>query len=57
MGDLRRVPDWELREPQGDQTSAQKSAEGIVDHAVGKAREALQAERRSKQIGGAGNGG
>jgi hypothetical protein len=37
----------ELRKPQGDLTAAQESAEGIVDHAVGKASEALQAERRS----------
>ena len=28
---------------------AQESAEGIVDHAVGKASEALQAERRSNR--------
>jgi hypothetical protein len=27
----------ELREPQGDLTGAQESAEGIVGHAVGKA--------------------
>jgi len=29
LGDLRRVPDEELREPQGTLTAAQKSAEGI----------------------------
>lgn len=33
----------------------QKSAEGILDLRVGKAIEALQAERWSKQIGQAGN--
>ncbi len=45
-GGLRRVP-AELRKPQGDLTAAQESAEGIVGHAVGKASEALQAERWS----------
>jgi len=47
QGGLRHVPSSELREPQGDLTAAQESAEGIVGHAVGKATEALQAERRS----------
>jgi hypothetical protein len=37
QGGLRRVPISELREPQGDLTAAQESAEGIVGHAVGKA--------------------
>jgi len=37
QGDLRHVPTLELREPQGDLTAAQESAEGIVGHAVGKA--------------------
>ena len=37
QGDLRHVPTLELREPQGDLTGAQESAEGIVGHAVGKA--------------------
>jgi hypothetical protein len=32
----------ELREPRGDLTAAQKSAEGVVGQAVGKANEALQ---------------
>jgi hypothetical protein len=45
-GGLRRVPGSELREPRGDLTATQKSAEGIVGQAVGKASEALQAERR-----------
>jgi len=46
-GGLRRVPSLELRKPQGDPIAAQESAEGIVGHDVGKAIEALQAERRS----------
>ena len=37
QGGLRHVPTLELREPQGDLTGAQESAEGILDHAVGKA--------------------
>ena len=37
QGGLRHVPTLELREPQGDLTGAQESAEGIVGHAVGKA--------------------
>ena len=45
-----------LRWPKGDLTTEQKSAEGIVGHAVGKASEALNAERRRQQIGQAGNG-
>ncbi len=46
-GDLHRVPTSELRSPGGDLTAAQESAEGIVDHGVGKASETLQAERWS----------
>ena len=46
QGGLRRVPASELRNPQGDLTAAQESAEGIVGQAVGKASEALQAEKR-----------
>jgi len=38
QGGLRHVPTLELREPQGDLTGAQESAEGIVGHAVGKAK-------------------
>ena len=56
-GDLRRVPNSGLREPRGDLTATQKSAEGIVTHAVGKAIEALQCRKAEKQIGRAGNGG
>jgi len=37
QGGLRHVPISELREPQGDLTGAQESAEGIVGRAVGKA--------------------
>ena len=36
-GGLRHVPTLELREPQGDLTGAQESADGIVSHDVGKA--------------------
>ncbi len=46
-GGLRRVPNLELRKPQGDPIAVQESAEGIVGHDVGKASEALAAERRS----------
>jgi hypothetical protein len=49
QGDLRHVPTLELRDPQGDLTAAQESAEGIVGHAVGKVTEALQAERWSNR--------
>ena len=45
-----------LRWPKGDLTTEQKSAEGILGYAVGKASEALNAERRRQQIGQAGNG-
>ena len=38
QGGLRHVPTLELREPQGDLTGAQESAEGIIGHAVGKAK-------------------
>ena len=37
QGGLRHVPPLELREPQGDLTGAQESAEGEVGHAVGEA--------------------
>jgi hypothetical protein len=37
QGGLRHVPTLELREPRGDLTAAQESAEGIIGHAVGKA--------------------
>jgi len=34
-----------LREPRGDLTAGQKSAEGIVGHVVGKASEALRSRK------------
>src|SRR6266404_5126548 len=40
-----------LRMPQGILTAGQKSAEGVLGYVVGKASEALHAERRSQQIG------
>src|SRR5580704_1548447 len=54
LGDLRRVPDTELREPRGTLTAAQKSAEGILGQAVGEASEALQCRKAEQQIGRAG---
>jgi hypothetical protein len=36
-------------------TMAQKSAKGVVDHAVGKVSEALQCRKAEQQIGRAGN--
>src|SRR5450631_1464594 len=41
---------WSERDEQA------KSAEGVLGYVVGKASEALHAERRSQQIGRAGNG-
>ncbi len=43
----------ELRKPQGALIAAQKSADGIVGHAVGEASEALQGRKAEQQIGGA----
>jgi hypothetical protein len=54
--EIYSVPRQRLRLPKGNLTAEQKSAEGIVGRAVGKASEALNAERRSQQIGQAGNG-
>ena len=56
-GDLLHVPKSGLREERSSLTMQQKSAAGEVVHVVGKAIEALQAERRRQQIGPAGNGG
>jgi hypothetical protein len=56
-GGLRRVPISELREPRGDLTAAQESAEGVLGQAVGKASEALQGRKAEQQIGQAGNDG
>jgi len=44
-GDLSRVPETGLGKPQGDLTARQKSAEGVVVPAVGKASEALQSRK------------
>ena len=44
-----------LRMPRGILTAGQKSAEGVLGYVVGKASEALHAERRSQQIGRAEN--
>jgi hypothetical protein len=46
-----------LRRPRGNLTARQKSAEGVVDHVVGEAIEALQCRKAEQQIGRAGNGG
>jgi hypothetical protein len=54
-GGLRHVPNLELREPQGDLTVRQESAEGVVGQAVGKASEALQGRKAEQRIGRAGN--
>src|SRR5207245_5769991 len=56
-GGLRRVPSSELGKPRGDPTAAQKSADGIVGQAVGKANDALQGRKAEQQIGRAGNDG
>ena len=46
-----------LSMPQGILTAGQKSAEGVVGQAVGKASEALQSRKAEQQIGRAGNDG
>ena len=56
-GDLLRVAHGRLRGPRGRLTAGQKSAEGIVGQAVGKASEALQGRKAEQQIGRAGNDG
>src|ERR1700739_2345292 len=43
-----------LRRSRGRLTAGQKSAEGVVGHAVGKAREALQSRKAGEQKGRAG---
>ena len=50
-GGLRCVSVTGLRPPQGGLTAAQKSAEGVVGQAVGKASEALQGRKAEQQIG------
>ena len=44
-----------LRRPRGRLTARQKSAEGVVGQAIGKASEALQGRKAEQQIGRAGN--
>lgn len=56
-GGLRCVSNSRLRKSKGDLNGAQKSAEGKVVYAVGKASEALQYRKVEQQIGRAGNGG
>src|ERR1700751_2487484 len=46
-----------LRRPRGRLTAGQKSAEGVLGQAVGKASEALQGRKAEQQIGQAGNDG
>ena len=56
-GDLPRVAFGRLRRPRGRLTAGQKSAEGVLGQAVGKASEALQGRKAEQQIGRAGNDG
>jgi hypothetical protein len=56
-GGLPGVALGRLRRPRGRLTAGQKSAEGVLGQAVGKAIEALQGRKVEKQIGGAGNDG
>src|SRR6476660_83080 len=56
-GDLPRVASGRLRRSRGRLTAGQKSAEGILGQAVGKASEALQGRKAEQQIGQAGNDG
>src|SRR5271165_7013881 len=46
-----------LRRSRGRMTAGQKSAEGVLGQAVGKASEALQGRKAEQQIGQAGNDG
>jgi hypothetical protein len=48
-------PQGRLSRPKDRLTTGQKSAEGIVDPAVGKASEALHGRKAEQQIGRAGN--
>src|SRR5205807_1222633 len=56
-GDLSRVAARRLRRSRGRLTARQKSAEGIVGQAVGKASEALQGRKAEQQLGRTGNEG
>jgi hypothetical protein len=49
-------PQRRLRRSRGHLTAGQKSAEGVLGQAVGKASEALQSRKAEQQIGRAGNG-
>src|SRR5271157_7532 len=55
-GDLRHVTKAGLRVKRFISIVSQKSAEGTVGHAVGKAKEALQRRKAEQPIGQAGNG-
>jgi len=46
-GGLRRVPSSELREPRGDLTTAQKSAEGILGGAIRRRPERMEVGSRN----------
>ena len=56
-GDLPSGALGRLSRPRGRLTTGQKSAEGVLGQAVGKAIEALHGRKAEKQIGGAGNDG
>jgi hypothetical protein len=56
-GDLPRVASRRLRRSRGRLTAGQKSAEGVLGQAAGKASEALQGRKAEQQIGQAGNDG
>ena len=52
-GGLRRVPRSELREPRGDLTAAQKSAEGILGGAICRRPERMEVGSRNAHPDGA----
>ena len=52
-GGLRRVPSSELREPRGDLTAAQKSAEGILGGAICRRPERMEVGSRNAHLDGA----
>ena len=52
-GGLRRVPSSELREPRGDLTTAQKSAEGILGGAIRRRPERMEVGSRNAHLDGA----
>src|SRR6516165_8895980 len=55
--EMPRVASGRLRRSRGRLTAGQKSAEGVLGQAVGKASEALQGRKAEQQIGQAGNDG